>query len=91
MDTQLKRRIAFALSMGVVTTGIISFTIIALNLGFTDQFVRLWLRSWGTAYAIVIPNILVIGPRVQAAIDRLIPTKSRSTPSVLNGTTVTNP
>lgn len=73
MDTQLKRRIAFALTMGVVTTGIISFVIIALNLGFTDQFARLWVRSWGTAYAIVIPAILMIGPRVQARIDRLIP------------------
>jgi hypothetical protein len=72
MDTQLKRRIAFALTMGVVTTGIISFVILALNLGFTDRFARVWLRSWGTAYAIVIPAILLIGPRVQARIDRLI-------------------
>lgn len=72
MNAQLKRRIAFALSMGVVTTGIISFTIISLNLGFTDNFARLWLRSWGTAYLIVIPAILLIGPRVQAGIDRLI-------------------
>lgn len=72
MNTQMKRRIAFALTMGVVTTGIISFTIIALNLGFSDKFVRLWLRSWGTAYMIVIPAILLIGPRVQARIDRLI-------------------
>lgn len=73
MDTQLKRRIAFALTMGAVTTGIISFVIVALNLGFTDRFARLWLCSWGTAYAIVIPAILMIGPRVQALIDRLIP------------------
>lgn len=73
MDSQLKRRIAFALSMGVVTTGIISFVIIALNLGFTDRFAQLWLRSWATAYAIVIPAILMIGPRVQAGVDRLIP------------------
>jgi uncharacterized protein YaaW (UPF0174 family) len=79
MDTQLKRRIAFALTMGVVTTGIISFVIIALNLGFTDKFAQLWLRSWGTAYAIVIPAILMIGPRVQARIDRLIPAHGQST------------
>jgi hypothetical protein len=73
VETQLKRRIAFALSMGVVTTGIISFTIIALNLGFTGNFARAWLRSWSTAYVIVIPAILLVGPRVQAAIDRVIP------------------
>ena len=72
MDAQLKRRIAFALTMGVITTGIISFIIIALNLGFTDNFAQLWLRSWGIAYAVVIPAILMIGPRVQAGVDRLI-------------------
>jgi uncharacterized membrane protein YvlD (DUF360 family) len=72
MDIQLKRRIVFALSMGVVTTGIISFVIIAFNLGFTGKFAQQWLRSWSMAYAIVIPAILLIGPRVQAQVDRLV-------------------
>jgi len=70
--THLKRRIAFALSMGVVTTGIISFALLALNLGFTEDFALTWLRSWGTGYLIVIPAILLIGPRLQAQVDRLI-------------------
>ena len=72
MNTQLKRKIAFALSMGIVTTGIISFAILALNLGFSRQFVLVWLRSWGIAYVLVIPAILAIGPWLQARIDRLI-------------------
>ena len=72
MNTQLKRRIAFALTMGAVTTGIISFSIIALNNGFTPRFPQVWLRSWAMAYAIVIPVILMIGPRVQAGVERLI-------------------
>ena len=37
MNTQLKRKIAFALSMGIVTTGIISFVLLALNLGFSND------------------------------------------------------
>jgi hypothetical protein len=72
MTTELKRKIAFALSMGVVTTGIISFTLIMLNRGLTDGFLLVWLRSWGAAYLIVIPAILLIGPRLQASIDRVI-------------------
>ena len=68
----MKRKIAFALSMGVVTTGIISFVLIALNLGFKEGFTLVWLRSWGVAYVLVIPAILVIGPRLQAQIDRLV-------------------
>jgi hypothetical protein len=72
VNTQLKRKIAFAVSMGIVTTGIISFTLIALNRGFSAQFPLIWLRSWGMSYLIVIPAILLIGPRLQARIDRLI-------------------
>jgi len=72
MNTQLKRKIAFALSMGVVTTGIISFVLLALNLGFSKEFVPAWLRSWVVAYVLVVPAILAIGPRLQAKVDRLI-------------------
>lgn len=72
MNTALKRKIAFALSMGVVTTGIISLVLLVFNRGLTDGFVLAWLRSWGLGYAIVIPAILLIGPRLQARIDRLI-------------------
>ncbi|PVE21532.1 DUF2798 domain-containing protein [Microvirga sp. KLBC 81] len=72
MDRQLKRKIAFALLMGVVTTGIISFVLLALNLGFSETFALAWLRSWGIGYVIVVPAILLIGPPLQAQIDRLI-------------------
>jgi hypothetical protein len=72
MNTQLKRKVVFALAMGVVTTGIISFALLALNLGFAQGFVPAWLRSWAVGYAIVIPAILLIGPRLQAQVDRLI-------------------
>ena len=37
-----------------------------------DGFVFAWLRSWGIGYLIVIPAILLIGPRLQAWIDRLV-------------------
>lgn len=72
MSTHIKRRTAFALAMGIVTTGLVSFVIIALNLGFSDMFALAWLRSWGVGYAIAIPAILLIGPRLQAQVDRLI-------------------
>jgi Protein of unknown function (DUF2798) len=73
MNYQIKRKIAFALLMGVVTTGIISFTLLLINLGYTPEFFALWLRSWAIAYVIVIPAILVIGPALQARIDSIIP------------------
>ena len=71
----MKNKIAFALMMGVVTTAIISFTLVSVNLGFTDSFLKIWLKSWALAYIIVIPAILVISPRVQRLADRLFPAR----------------
>lgn len=73
MNSQLKRKIAFALSMGAVTTGIVSFVLIAINLGFSDRFALVWMRSWGVGYALAIPATLLIGPRLQARVERLFP------------------
>ncbi|MBL7932849.1 MAG: DUF2798 domain-containing protein [Bacteroidia bacterium] len=67
----MKQKIAFALIMGIVTTGIISFTLISINLGFTERFLKIWLKSWAMAYTVVIPAILIIGPRVQKVVDHL--------------------
>lgn len=72
MNIHFKRKIAFALLMGILTTGLISFTLLALNVGFSKGFVLIWLRSWSIAYLIVIPAILLIGPRLQAQVDRVV-------------------
>jgi hypothetical protein len=72
----MKNKILFALIMGIVTTGIISFTLISVNIGFTEKFLKIWLRSWGMAYLVVIPAILIIGPMVQSLVDKLLRQKS---------------
>lgn len=66
----MKRKIAFALLMGIVTTAIVSFTLVAVNVGFTARFLAIWLRSWIIAYLVVIPAILVISPALQKMVDR---------------------
>ncbi|MBA4320575.1 MAG: hypothetical protein C0412_19445 [Flavobacterium sp.] len=67
----MKQKIVFALLMGMFTTGIISFALIALNIGFTDFFLKIWFKSWGLAYLMVIPVILIIGPIIQKLVDRM--------------------
>ena len=74
----MKQKIAFAMIMGVVTTAIISFTLITINVGFGDKFLKIWLRSWLTAYAVAIPAILIIGPWVQVLVDNLFKRKTMS-------------
>ncbi len=68
----MRNKILFALIMGIITTGIISFTLISINIGFNDKFLKIWLRSWAMAYVVVIPAILIIGPRVQNLVDKLL-------------------
>jgi len=72
---ELKRKIAFAMLMGVVTTGIISFVLVAVNLGMDSAFLRTWLRCWLISYLIVIPAILLVGPRT---LRQMISLKTRS-------------
>jgi integral membrane sensor domain MASE1 len=66
----MKRKIAFALLMGIITTAIVSFTLVAVNVGFSARFLPVWLRSWVIAYLVVIPVILVISPALQKMTDR---------------------
>lgn len=51
--------------MGIITTGVISFTLISVNIGFVANFLVIWLKSWSLAYLLVVPVILVVGPWVQ--------------------------
>jgi hypothetical protein len=72
MNTHLKRRVTFALLMGIVTTGIISLVFVAPDAELSARFLLLWLRAWGLGSVIVIPVILLIGPRPQAQVDRRV-------------------
>jgi len=69
----MKQKIAFALIMGIITTGIISFTLITVNLGWAHLHLEIWVRSWLTAYLIVIPAILIVSPLVEKIVHLLFP------------------
>lgn len=71
----MKKKIAFAIIMGLVTTGIVSFTLIAINVGFADRFVTIWLKSWAFAYLVGLPTILIVAPPLQKFVDRFFPEK----------------
>ena len=66
----MKNRIAFALLVGSITTGLATFALICLNLGFGSAFVKVWMRSWGLAYLIVIPMILAVAPALEGLVNK---------------------
>jgi len=73
----MKSKILFAVIMGVITTGIISFSLLAFNLGFSERFLGIWLKSWFKGYLIVIPIILIVGPQVQKAVNWALNEKTK--------------
>jgi hypothetical protein len=67
----MKQKLAFALTMGIITTAIISFVLIAINVGFGDKFLIAWLRSWSISYVLAVFSMLVIAPRIQFLVNSL--------------------
>lgn len=67
----MKKKIAFAFIMAIFTTGIVTFAAISVNLGFTADFFKIWLKSWGISYIVAIPAILFIAPKIQSLVDYL--------------------
>ncbi|WP_439556530.1 DUF2798 domain-containing protein [Dyadobacter sp.] len=59
------QKIASAMQMGIITTGVISFTLISVNIGFVANFLVIWLKSWSLVHLLVVPVILVVGQWVQ--------------------------
>ncbi|NIQ16899.1 MAG: DUF2798 domain-containing protein, partial [Candidatus Dadabacteria bacterium] len=64
-NVEIKKRVVFSLIMGLITTGIISFTIMAIHYEFNNVFLLHWNEAWFIAYIIVIPAILLIAPPLQ--------------------------
>jgi hypothetical protein len=73
----MKQKIAFAMIMGLISTCIISFTLISINVGFNGSFIRIWMRSWGMGYLVVIPAILILSPLVQRLVDKLFKSQTK--------------
>ncbi|MCW3110138.1 MAG: hypothetical protein JWQ09_4644 [Segetibacter sp.] len=68
----MKHRIVFAMIMGGITTGIVTFTVISVNIGFVPVFLSIWIKSWLLAYIVAIPAILIISPKVQLLVNYLL-------------------
>jgi hypothetical protein len=57
--------IKFAYTMSFITTFFVSLVIVSVNLGFTNRFFLVWMRSWLIAFVMVVFAILFIAPLVR--------------------------
>jgi len=68
----MKKKLVFALLMSAVTTGIVSFAVVAVNLGFINQLLFVWLKSWLIGYIVAVPSILIIAPQIEKLVSYLL-------------------
>ena len=69
----MKKKILFALIMGIITTGLISCLIILINTGLKGvKFFKVWGKSWFLAYVIAVPCILIIAPQIDKLVDKIV-------------------
>jgi tellurite resistance protein TehA-like permease len=63
-----KQEVKFAIVMSFIATFFVSFVIVVVNLGFKPNFMLVWMRSWGIAFALVALAILFLAPQVRKRI-----------------------
>ena len=61
----LKSTLKFASVTAFVVTSYITFTLVAVNIGFVNNFISLWLRSWLIAFLLAVPSLLFITPFIR--------------------------
>jgi hypothetical protein len=71
LRNSVKRRIISAFLTGIVTTGMVSFTVVLINLGLMETFWQIWLKSWSLAFLVVVPVILFVSPVIGRLVDFL--------------------
>jgi len=67
----MKQRILFAVFMGIITTGVVSFTLVFVNRGWAPGFTFAWVKSWIIAYFVALPVIVLLSPKVQMLVSKL--------------------
>jgi len=64
-----KAHLKFALITGLVVTSYITFTLVAVNVGFKNDFIFKWLRSWLIAYMLAVPSLLFVAPFIRKKLN----------------------
>ncbi len=62
-------------AIALVVTSYISFALVAINAGFTQDFLMIWGRSWLIAFIMALPSLLFVGPAIKKKASALIQEK----------------
>lgn len=60
-----KKELKTATIVAFVVTSYITFTLVAVNVGFIQNFIFVWLRSWLIAFILALPSLLFVAPFIR--------------------------
>ena len=66
-----KRVIFVSFCMALIMSCAISFTMAVVNIGFVDDFLFKWLRSWAIGFAVALPLVFIVSRLIQKLADKL--------------------
>jgi ABC-type multidrug transport system permease subunit len=64
-----KNQFKIVLITGLIVTSYITFTVVAFNAGFENNFITKWLKSWFIAFILVVPSLLYLAPFIRKKLD----------------------
>ncbi len=72
MKQKILAHCLYCLLMSAKMTGCVSATVTAVNLGFSNVFIKEWLYSWSIAFPIGFGVLLVLSPLFRRAVDSIV-------------------
>ncbi|WP_308428283.1 MULTISPECIES: DUF2798 domain-containing protein [Halioglobus] len=64
--------LVFSFFMSLLMSCLMSLIICLLNFGLIENILLIWLKSWGTAFLIAYPVVLLINPLVSKLVNLVI-------------------
>lgn len=63
--------------LAIITTCLVSLTVILVNKGFVTGFLIIWLKSWFISFIVAVPCIMIVGPKIESAVDNALGLKQK--------------
>lgn len=54
--------------MALVMSLVISWVMLAIEIGFRENFFHEWISSWGLAFLVALPTSLILGPLIKKVV-----------------------
>lgn len=72
VNPQKKFHLVFSIVMGAMMVLLMTFVITLVNVGWGENFFRMWMKAFGIAYVVAVPMIYFIAPVARKLAARLL-------------------